>query len=533
MIIKEILDMKQFKNMKVIAGKNGLERKVSAVSVMDYLDIYNWMKGGEFLITSGAPMKNNPEFMMTLIEKLNQKNVACFGIKTDRFLGTIPQNAIDLANELNFPLIFIPNEYAFTDIINPVLNKIIFEQGNQLKVSNEIHTSFTNLAIQECGVDKVIEILGEIISQEVAFYSYQFLEMHIPSDSQLNEQLQNYRFPDDIDSVKKNFETFEVKNKSSTYGIIILGKIKFKIDFEKTIALKHASTVLILESQKRISKYHQDEKFKLEIIHDIIYKNIQSEAELINRAQICGWNFTHGGIAVIVDVDNFKVNYNNKLNKVQTSNLDQKVDLIYKLSVKKISNQFSTVASTKLNDYIVFIISDKDKNVIIKLQKIFARLQENIYNETGFTCTVGIGNFQTSCMNLGESYLQAKQCITIYKSIGKKNSMVIYNDLGLYKIANLIINTPEATELLDKFIHKIIEYDKKYKTEFFKTFVSICSNNWNLKATSKELFIHYNTIKYRYDRICILTNCNYDNINDKIQAVLALKIYEMTPSNLY
>jgi purine catabolism regulator len=43
--------MEQFEGFEVLAGKGGLDRRVSTVTVMDAPDIYNWMKGGEFLIT--------------------------------------------------------------------------------------------------------------------------------------------------------------------------------------------------------------------------------------------------------------------------------------------------------------------------------------------------------------------------------------------------------------------------------------------------------------------------------------------------
>ena len=51
--LRDILAMDIFRDFKIIAGKNGSDREVKTVSVMDAPDIYKWMKGGEFLITSG------------------------------------------------------------------------------------------------------------------------------------------------------------------------------------------------------------------------------------------------------------------------------------------------------------------------------------------------------------------------------------------------------------------------------------------------------------------------------------------------
>ena len=61
--LRDILAMDIFRNFKIIAGKNGSDREVKTVSVMDAPDIYKWMKGGEFLITSGYVVKDQPEYL--------------------------------------------------------------------------------------------------------------------------------------------------------------------------------------------------------------------------------------------------------------------------------------------------------------------------------------------------------------------------------------------------------------------------------------------------------------------------------------
>ena len=53
MNVKELLSLKEFQDYEVICGEQGLKNEVRAVTVMDALDIRNWVKGGEVLLTSG------------------------------------------------------------------------------------------------------------------------------------------------------------------------------------------------------------------------------------------------------------------------------------------------------------------------------------------------------------------------------------------------------------------------------------------------------------------------------------------------
>ena len=125
MTVEEMLRIPSLSRLRVVAGHHGLQRVVSMVSVMDAPDIYEWMKGGEFLITSAYPVKDDIHYLSFLIRRLNDAAIAAFGVKLSRFIGYLPPKSIETANDLALPLISIPEDYAFTDIINPVLSRIV------------------------------------------------------------------------------------------------------------------------------------------------------------------------------------------------------------------------------------------------------------------------------------------------------------------------------------------------------------------------------------------------------------------------
>ena len=67
MTVQEMLNIPFFSDMIVAGGQDGLFREVTSVSVMDAPDIHEWMKGGEFLITTAYIFKDSPEGMLRLI----------------------------------------------------------------------------------------------------------------------------------------------------------------------------------------------------------------------------------------------------------------------------------------------------------------------------------------------------------------------------------------------------------------------------------------------------------------------------------
>lgn len=126
-----------------------MDRDVSTVSVMDAPDIYEWMRGGEFLITSGYVMKDDPEYITEMVEKLDEWGASAFGIKLGRFIDKIPKSAIRAAERLNFPLLVIPVEFAFTEVINPVLQEVVNQKSREMICSENVHREFIRMAIEE------------------------------------------------------------------------------------------------------------------------------------------------------------------------------------------------------------------------------------------------------------------------------------------------------------------------------------------------------------------------------------------------
>ena len=141
--VNQILHTDEFTDFKVISGGSGLNREVSAVSVMDAPDIYEWLQGGEILLTSGYLLKNNLDFVLELIEKISEKGAAALFIKLGRFIDDIPEEAKKRADELSFPIVYMPYSCAFVDVITPVLTKVNSKQLEMIRKSEKIHCVFT------------------------------------------------------------------------------------------------------------------------------------------------------------------------------------------------------------------------------------------------------------------------------------------------------------------------------------------------------------------------------------------------------
>jgi purine catabolism regulator len=113
--VEEALSIYPLSEARLIAGSKGKQRIVKSINVMDALEILDWIREGEMLLTTAYLIKDNPEKASSLLQMLNRRGSAGLGIKLCRFWNAVPEALIEEAELLGFPLIELPFRFTFFD----------------------------------------------------------------------------------------------------------------------------------------------------------------------------------------------------------------------------------------------------------------------------------------------------------------------------------------------------------------------------------------------------------------------------------
>lgn len=127
--VREVVQLKELKELKVVAGQKGLDNNVRWVHLGEEVNIADWLKGGELLLTCGHGIKNNKARQEYFIKDLSENNLSGLGIELGYYFNEIPENMRILADKINFPLIEIPFGMPFIKITETVL-KILVNQSS-------------------------------------------------------------------------------------------------------------------------------------------------------------------------------------------------------------------------------------------------------------------------------------------------------------------------------------------------------------------------------------------------------------------
>ena len=533
MTVEELLQLPTIKGLKLISGNLGVHREISTVTVVDTPDGFQWLKGNEVVITTTYALEKTPNAFLDFISKLLSRNISALIVKSDRYIKVIPENAKKLCDEKALPLIYCPAIYAFTDIINPTLSGIISKQAEQLKESSKIHESFLELAINDRSIHQILQTLSTLIQEPTAYVDTVFHKVYFSENvSEDSLYLKGLSYEIILNEYREKYQCIDVVNKEQKFGYIMLLSDRSDRTYPDTdsniykTAIEYASIVIILRMQIRISNRMIEEKYYSSFVGDLMLNNVKTREEINTRAHLYGWNLDGGGFVAIIDINNIKKYYLRNLDTGTNEKLQKYTDQIFDTSIKYIKQAFPSTIYYSQSDFIAFLITGKLPVSARKtLADTFSQIQHSLLNAVPFTISMGVGMYVDDIINIHNSYQQAKQVIQTVYQIQQFNRLFFYDQIGIYRLLFSISSNNEAIEFCDKYIKPLQQYDDQHHANLIETLQSIINCGWNLKLASEKLFLHYNSVKYRFQKICDLLEIDLRDNSRHTEIELALKIY--------
>lgn len=191
--------------------------------------------------------------------------------------------------------------------------------------------------------------------------------------------------------------------------------------------------------------------------------------------------------------------------------------------------QVRTVLGSKSKDFITAV---DEKNVIVikevkssdgygELETYANEMLEILHTECHTDFHIAYGTIVSDIKEVSKSYKEAQLALDVGKIFFGEKDVVAYNTLG---IGRLIYQLP--VPLCKMFIREIFEgkspddFDEETLTTINKFF----ENSLNVSETSRQLYIHRNTLVYRLDKIQKMTDLDLRVFEDAITFKIALMV---------
>lgn len=222
----------------------------------------------------------------------------------------------------------------------------------------------------------------------------------------------------------------------------------------------------------------------------------------------------------------------NRAKKLHIDTEVRRVIFIIETKNEKDSSALDNVRSLLGNKAKDFVTAVDEKNIII-VKEVDAndsyaelgRIAQNIYdilkNEGEEDILIAYGTVVNDIKEVSKSYKEAKLALDVGKIFFSDRRVIAYSTLG---IGRLIYQLP--IPLCKMFIREIFEgkspddFDEETLTTINKFF----ENNLNVSETSRQLFVHRNTLVYRIEKLAKSTGLDIRTFDDALTFKIALMV---------
>lgn len=535
MKIKDVLQLFQEQAISLVAGANGLNNMVESVNIMDSPDIENWAKAGDLILTTAYTIKDNPLLQEQLLTKLKACGCAGLGIKTKRFLPEIPIKMLDIADQLDFPILELPLTLSLAEIMNPIISNIVNRQSVLLQRSNEIYKSMTAVAMSGGGLPIIISCLGKITQCPVACYDANgmlinhWLPTNIPKQDvsillSLKKLLHSSQPTSNLSDKNSSAQSITVENHSylkisgpilsnnEIFGSMTIFQRSNAFSDINLIALEHACTVATLEflKQKAVTESHK--LYSRDILEYLLFSDLKQpnisgiiDSSTLTQAKVYK--------CVIIEPDTSENEYTLPILSIK----------LYEIVQQIIAANYSlSLVSERAGKIIVLLASVKNFN---HENEMYKKLQQCIANiDPPRKVSIGIGTPELDIRAVRQSFHDALTCLKLGRLLKGHGKITHPYEIAGY---SMLLADKETTHILaqlyDPIIDKLEKSDQDLGTEFLKTLENYLEFDKSLAATAKELYVHRNTLANRLERIADISGLDLEDREQLFCFRLALR----------
>ena len=513
----ELLKLPTLARARVVGGHEGLRRPVRGINVMEVPDILDWVKPDELLLTTAYPLRDDPVALDALIPRLAERGLAGIALKPGRYIKTVPGSMIEAAEQHAFPLIELPPEASFNEIINSVLTVILDVQAARLQRSAAIHDRFTSIALSGGGLRQIAEALAELVGRPVAIVDAQDVVQWRTSDQAPVGETWSPAGSMDRDG---GVMVQPIQVGAERYGAILVAGDAAGLGPDRLEAIEYAATVAALRQVQTRAVAEADRRFQAVCLEELITGHVPDRTVLMERAAAFAWDLTTPRAVLLADVEAIAGRPFSALAGTPEEGA--------------LRHRLAEAARASLGPGSIVWERSREIGALVSagpsgLREIGAALQaEASRHLPGIVVSVGIGRTALDPLDLHRSFGEARRALSIGRWAHGPGDVTAFDHLGLDRLL-VAVPVSEGEAFCADVLGSLEAYDAAHGTTLVATLETFLATR-NAALAARRLYLHYNTLKNRLAKIEEVIGPYLEDPDRCLSLALALRMRRLPTS---
>jgi PucR family transcriptional regulator, purine catabolism regulatory protein len=547
--VGQILQLDILREARLLAGAEGLERRVTSVTVGEVPDIAEWLSGGEMVLSTMFAFKGDLERQREFCRHVMMADAAALFVKTTRFVEGIPVDIVDLADKRRFPIVEVPQGLRWTRLMQDATEVIINRQASQLEQSQSIQRNLLGVVIRGGGWQELTDEASHLLGRPVVILDTA-LDILAASNglpvtlADLHQRLHQPGLRELFAETSGSQKPFRPKGTDlpAMFALAILAsheRLGYVCAFteaddlssNEVLILEHSATIAALEMAQDRVRFETEVRLKGDFVDDVIGGGEWAGDSLLRRGTFLGCDLTQGATVILLGIDEFDGLVPRK--SPDHEELSRRIERFFSQCSRLVSaSQASSLVSLKSGRVVIFVCG-RDAHSPDSLRRLAVALQKLGETAGGLlSISVGIGGFTAYATQMGRGYQEALVALKVGRKLSGPGSLLNFYDVGTYRlIFDIWERDPgQIRALYEDTIEPVDRYDEENGTQLTRTLIVFFKNNENLTQTAAELYAHRHTIRYRLEKIADITGLSVFQTEHKERLGLGLKARSLLTS---
>ncbi|SDJ22184.1 PucR family transcriptional regulator [Natribacillus halophilus] len=543
--VNDLFLIESLKNSTVMAGHRGLTRSVQSVNISDTPDAIDHLNEHELLLTTGYAFKGEPEALCRLIEQMNDRNCSGIIVKLDRYLYTLPEEAKIVADSLSLPVIHLPLDYKLGELSQNVLNLLNDARAEQLYYAMDLHQKFSDMMIKGYTLQSLIKQVsyyikrpllladhrGEIKCLSQPYASSEEVRLDKPKQTTITNTIKQ-----DLALARKgatffieennigSITTFPIQTKRLQPNMLIISDaVTLAYPLSET-AIEQAANVISFTILKDHAIEENLQIIKNNFFTDLIEKRFDTDSEIESRCAYYGLRQDAFYLMILCQANGEKKAHWSLQREKEIAEIQQ---LIFEnMEDAMLSYAFDGVLFSQ-ESYVATVLQfDTYNDDVLGNVKGFLRNIQNHVLQQGINLSFGVSNYVQKLQALPNAYHEASDALQ--SGYMNENEPFIH----VYKVRELLelFQMVPLKNLHEFYRHTLKAFateDTKEVNELMKTTKVYLDTQCEISETSRKLFVHRNTVKYRIEKIESILDCSLRDPSDSLRIRTALLVEKL------
>lgn len=492
--VQEVLTLSVLHGARVVAGGGGLGRIVTGVNVMEVPDIEPFVREGELLLTTGFPVRDQPQRLVEMLPALAERQLAGLAIKPLRYLAELPAGLLEVADELDFPVIITPDNTSFNDVIGSVLAVVLADYGAEPAGAEVIRERLTGVALSGGGLDGIASTLAAALDRHVIIADEDNVVLGRGKGAVLIAD------SDDADErdLKEFPWRFPITVGGAHRGLVLVSGAEEPTLGQRRL-IRQSCFAAGMHIAQALASIELDRRMRALFLEELTTGSRLDETTLHQRARLFSVDLTGARVVMLAGISG-------EVTDQLVARVGRTVLPAGSVSWARSSEAVALVPASFL---------DPDPAHPLPGE---ARWRDGLIAALGGGVRVACGAPAATASEIARSHAQAREGLRIAGLIDQ--SYVRHQELEVERL--LLANSNDVLgDFVMSRIGPLVEHDLAHGTDYCATLEAYLGTG-NAAHAARDLFVHYNTMKHRLARIESLLMCDLAHPRTRLELMLAL-----------